>query len=125
MCFIVEGQCQVIKHTKHGIEQVLAKLEICSAFGEMSFFNPAPHSASVRSVTPVKLLCLPREKYDRLLQGGSTAAQKLAINTVALLAERLRVMDDFTCDLVEKAEAGRHSEEWHDFRSKLYSEWQF
>ncbi|HVW01619.1 MAG TPA: cyclic nucleotide-binding domain-containing protein, partial [Planctomycetaceae bacterium] len=80
---IVDGQCQVVKHTKHGIEQVLARLEICSAFGEMSFFNPAPHSASVKSVTPVKLLCLPREKYDTLLQAGSTAGQKLAINTIA------------------------------------------
>jgi CRP/FNR family transcriptional regulator, cyclic AMP receptor protein len=122
---ILSGSCQVLKHTKTGGEQILASLEKCGVFGEMSFFNPAPHSASVRSVTQVELLRLPREKYDGLLESKPSAAQKLAFNTIAVLSERLRVMDEWTCELVDKAEAGRHRDEWHDFRAKLYSDWQF
>lgn len=122
---ILKGSCQVLKHTKNGGEQELAVLEKCGVFGEMSFFNPAPHSASIRSVTPVDVLRLPREKYDRLVESKTSSAQKLAFNTIAVLAERLRNMDNWTCDLVEKTDAGRHRDEWRDFRSKLYSDWQF
>src|SRR5579871_6678726 len=55
---ILSGSCQVLKHTKNGGEQELAILEKCGVFGEMSFFNPAPHSASIRSITAVEVLRL-------------------------------------------------------------------
>lgn len=122
---ILRGTCQVTKHTKNGAEQELARLERYAVFGEMSFFNPAPHSASVRSVTDVEVLRLEREKFLTLVETRNSAAQKLACNTIAVLSERLRTMDEWTCDLVEKTDAGRHRDEWHDFRAKLYSDWQF
>lgn len=122
---IQRGHCQVLKETKHGGEQQLAVLEPGCVFGEMSFFLPAPHSASVRALDAVEVLRLDREKYDELLRRGSPVAPKLAMNIIAVLADRLRTMDDWTCELVEKTEAGKHRDEWRDFRSKLYSEWQF
>jgi CRP-like cAMP-binding protein len=122
---IVNGHCQVLKENKNGGKQELATLEKCCVFGEMSFFHLAPHSASVRSLTEVQVLRFPRENYDPLLATSFQAAHKLALNTIAVLAERVRTMDNWTCDLVEKAEAGKHREEWRDFRSKLYTEWQF
>lgn len=120
---IVEGKCQVTKATKTGGQQELARLDRYGVFGEMSFYSEAPHSASVISLTPVNVLRLSRAKFDTLLESGSSAAVKLAINSISVLSERLRIMDNWTCDLVEKA--GTHHEEWRDFRSKLYSEWQF
>ena len=122
---VLRGHCQVVKETRNGGEQQLAVLEPGYVFGEMSFFQPAPHSASVRALDAVEVLRLDREKYDQLLHRGSTVAPKLAMNIIAVLADRLRTMDDWTCELVEKAEAGKHRDEWRDFRSKLYSEWQF
>jgi CRP-like cAMP-binding protein len=122
---IVNGRCQVLKNNHHGGKQELATLDKCCVFGEMSFFHPAPHSASVRCLTDVGLLRFSRESYDRLLAASPQAAHKLALNTIAVLAERVRNMDNWTCDLVDKTDAGKHREEWREFRSKLYSEWQF
>ena len=103
----------------------MAVLESCAIFGEMSFFNPAPHSASVRAVTNVEIMRLSRESYDVLEQSGSTAAAKIAVNTVNVLAERLQQMDKFTGRLVDQLNVSGHKKEWGDFRSKLYSEWEF
>ena len=55
---VLEGKCEVVKHLEHGPHNslVLAILEPFSHFGEMSFFSPAPHSASVRAQTAVTVL---------------------------------------------------------------------
>ena len=121
---IVRGRCQVVKATNTG-DRELAVLESCAIFGEMSFFNPAPHSASVRAVTNVEIMRLSRESYDELEKTGSTAAARIAVNTVKVLAERLQQMDEFTGRLVDQLDISGHKKEWWDFRSKLYSEWEF
>ena len=48
---VLKGRCQVVKKTKLGEDKELTVLEPCGVFGEMSFFNPGPHSASVRALT--------------------------------------------------------------------------
>ncbi|HUY93370.1 MAG TPA: cyclic nucleotide-binding domain-containing protein, partial [Pirellulales bacterium] len=68
---LLEGKCEVW-HTQNGQTPaadpvMLATLEPYSNFGEMSFFHPAPHSASVRAQSQVKLLYIERASYDRLL----------------------------------------------------------
>jgi len=122
---ITKGRCQVFKNTRYGGEQELAVLDEYKVFGEMSFLNPAPHSATVRALTDVEVVRLNRDRYDRLLEIAPMAALKLAFNMVGVLAERLRTMDEWTCELVEKSDSGKHRDEWRDFRAKLYSEWQF
>ena len=122
---IVRGECEVIKSTNSGDEQQLAILKPQAVFGEMSFFHYAPHSASVRTLTEVEVLRLSRERYDQLLLAGSTAASKIAFNTVKILSDRVRKMDDWMRDLVAKPEAVQHQQEWLNFRAKLYSDWQF
>ncbi len=121
---IISGRCQVVREAKTG-DRELAVLESCAVFGEMSFFNPAPHSASVRAVTHVEIMRLSRESYDELEHSGSTAAAKIAVNTVRVLAERLQQMDEFAGRLVDQLDVSGHKNEWWDFRSKLYSEWEF
>src|SRR5262245_47161633 len=54
---VLEGKCQVMRKSATD-ELELANLEPYSLFGEMSFFSPAPHSATVVAKTPVKLLCI-------------------------------------------------------------------
>lgn len=122
---IVSGTCEVVK-TRDDHERVLATLEPGALFGEMSFFHPAPHSASVRAVTEVEVLRLSRERYNELLTDAPLAAYKIVSNTAAVLAERLRKMDDWVYRLVDGSDSnGVHKEEWHEFRAKLYSEWDF
>ena len=122
---VARGQCEVVKTMKHGGEQQLAVLEAGAIFGEMSFFSPAPHSASVRALTEVEVLLLPREEYDRIEQAGAKVAYKIVLNAGKVLAERLRRMDEWTCELIDRPDVANHRDEWREFQSKLYSEWDF
>lgn len=123
---VLRGQCEVVKSTRSGGEQSLAQLEPMAVFGEMSFFNPAPHSASIRAMVDVETMLMTREAYDTLMSSAPAAAYKIAFSTMKVLAERLRKMDEWTCGLVEGSGASsEHRQEWHEFRSKLYSDWQF
>jgi hypothetical protein len=47
------------------------------------------------------------------------------VSVLAVMAQRIRRMDDWICNFVERPEAADHREEWHDFRAKLYADWQF
>lgn len=122
---LVRGTVRVVKQFANGHLQELTRLEPLSVFGEMSFFAPAPHSASVQSVSEVDVSRLSREKYDLLLRVGSLAAYKLAYNTVGVLSERLRRMDELAANLSDGAPPTVHREELREFHSKLYSGWQF
>jgi CRP/FNR family transcriptional regulator, cyclic AMP receptor protein len=120
---LVKGSCEVVKRNK--TEHKLATLDAGSAFGEMSFLQKAPHSATVRASTAVKVLRMTRENYEQLHTRHPTAAYKITQIVVSLMAQRLRRMDEWICDLVERPEGANHREEWHDFRAKLYSGWPF
>lgn len=122
---LLKGTVRVVKGRTNGQPQELSTLEPVSVFGEMSFFAPAPHSASVQAVTAVEVCRLSRERYDMLLKVGSLSAYKLAYNSVSVLSERLRRMDELAGSLSEGLPATTHREELREFQSKLYSGWQF
>jgi len=126
LCVLLEGACEVFHHLAESNSSeptTLATLEPFSNFGEMSFFHPAPHSASVRAKTAVKLLSIERSKYNALCQQESSAACKLALNTVASLAERLRRMDDWVDELVHRGQANQRIPEWNRLRATLFDGW--
>jgi CRP-like cAMP-binding protein len=126
LCVLLEGFCEVY-HTLAGDNvsepTTLATLEPLANFGEMSFFHPAPHSASVRAKTAVKLLTIERSKYDALCKQHATAACKLALNTVESLAERLRRMDEWVDELVHRGQANQKIPEWNRLRATLFDGW--
>lgn len=122
---LVHGRCEVVKSAKKGDERQLAILEPGAVFGEMSFFESAPHSASIRALTEVEVLQLSREQYERLRQAQSATACKIASSVISVIAQRLRRMDEWTCGLLEHPNGADHREEWQEFRAKLYSGWQF
>jgi CRP-like cAMP-binding protein len=125
LCIVLKGKCQVAKRMKSGEERELSVLDSSGVFGEMSFFNPAPHSASVRALTELDLACLSRDKYDILMRIGSQAAHKLAFNTIAVLIDRVRQMDEWIAERLSQNSVSHHFEEWRDFQSKLYTGWTF
>lgn len=122
---LVKGTCEVVKTNKAHSEHRLATLETGAVFGEMSFFQAAPHSATVRAVSAVDVMRLTREKYEQLYLLCPQASYKIALSVVSLMAQRLRRMDEWICSFIERPEGAGHREEWHDFRSKLYADWQF
>ncbi|MEX1232764.1 MAG: cyclic nucleotide-binding domain-containing protein [Planctomycetaceae bacterium] len=121
---ISEGQCAVMKGPRE-TEQQLAVLDPYSVFGEMSFFTAGPHSASVKTLKESELLYLTREQFEVLLQTNPKAAHRMAVNTIGILADRVRRMDEWTKNLVLSAGKDEHQAEWLEFRAKLYRDWQF
>ncbi len=117
---IESGRCEVVKAGNGSKANRLALLEAGSVFGEMSFFETAPHSASVRALSEVTTLRLAREQYEQLRAEHPSAADKIAANLVRILSQRLRRMDDWTCELVQNNGNERQHEEWQEFRAKLY-----
>ncbi|MBI3465401.1 MAG: cyclic nucleotide-binding domain-containing protein [Planctomycetes bacterium] len=125
---VLTGSCEVIDERSHSGETngepiVLAELGPFDSFGEMSFFQPAPHSASVRARTPLRVLRIERASYDVLIKDGCPGAYKLACNVVACLADRLRRMDEWTARLLAEDALERRVPEWNDFRQKLFRGW--
>lgn len=121
---LLEGTCEVFKEAEGGRPAfVLATLEPFSNFGEMSFFHAAPHSASVRASSRVKLLCIGRGRFDELSRREPVLAYKLASNTVGGLADRLRRMDQWVGDLLSKDAAEQRPSEWSQLRDKLFESW--
>lgn len=118
---IVTGRCEVVKAGNGSKSNRLATLETGSVFGEMSFLETAPHSASVRALSDVSTMRLMKEGFDKLRAEHPWAADKIACNLVLILSQRLRRMDEWTCELVQSNGSENQHAEWQEFRAKLYS----
>jgi len=122
---LVSGRCEVVKGAAGKRGNRLAVLEAGAVFGEMSFLEAAPHSASVRAMTDVDTMRLMRENFELLRVECPSAADKITRSLILVLSARLRRMDEWTCGLVEKSDNDRHHDEWQQFRAKLYGGLQF
>lgn len=122
---IVSGECEVVRSCGKGRNRQLAVLDTGGVFGEMSFFQKAPHSANVRALTDVDTVRISPEAFQTLKRNNLAAAHGITTNLVHLLSERLRRMDTWTCDLVDQSEDDRRHDEWQEFQSKLYTDWTF
>lgn len=122
---IVRGECEVTRSCGPGDERQLAVLDAGGVFGEMSFFQKAPHSANVRALTAVDSVRICPEAFEKLKRKNLSAAFGISANLVRLLSDRLRRMDTWTCELVEESNDSRRHDEWQEFQSKLYTDWTF
>lgn len=93
------GQCEVVCLLNSGGEQQMAFLNPGAIFGEMSLFDPGPHSATVRAVTECELMFLSAEKIELLQSTDLVAALKLTKNMGRMMAGKLRRMDYYKFDL--------------------------
>ncbi len=67
VCFVVNGQLEVIKKTENGKKVVLCKLRYNSSIGEMALIDEFQRSASVRAYTKATLITLTRTSFNRIL----------------------------------------------------------
>lgn len=115
---VVRGSCEVVKQGERRDNQI-ALIEPGHVFGEMSFFDEIPHSATVRVLERVETIRLSREEYDEVAALEPEIARKVAVNIVRVLSQRLRRMDQWVCELVEREPNQQHVREWQEFRSRL------
>ncbi|MEQ9411669.1 MAG: cyclic nucleotide-binding domain-containing protein [Fuerstiella sp.] len=122
---ILSGECIVSRNCGEAEDRTLAVLRAGDVFGEMSFVRSAPHSASIKSVTPVSVCCFHREDFLQLAKDHPSAAYQISLNIAAVLSERLRRMDAWVCDMVESPNGHDYRDEWQSFRSAVYTNWAF
>ena len=124
---ILSGECTVSRESEQG-ERILAVLNPGDVFGEMSFVRNAPHSASIIAVTPLKVCCYKRTDFLTLAAERPEVGGIIATNIACVLAERLRRMDTWVCDMFERPEildGSGSRDEWQNFRSAVYTNWDF
>jgi len=123
---VLDGSCEVIKYLDGAEDKptVLAEFGLYCNFGEMSFFEDRPQSATVRAKTPMMLLQIRREAFDALAEQAEGAAYKLALNAITSLAQRLRQMSEWVAKLSAAAPAeAERVPEWSQLRERLFDKW--
>jgi len=100
---VVAGEIDVIKRGPRG-ERSLARLGAGGVLGEMSLITADARSATGRATVDSRLLRLPVQRFRALLEGGSTAALKIAAAIAEVLARRLATMNTLVLELADKVD---------------------
>lgn len=98
---LLDGRVEIDLNVPKAGQREIAELTAPSLFGESSFFHSHPHSATVKTLTPVRLLKLERQRYDQLVAEGNEAALRLGVKAAEILAGRLYQTDRFVEQLLE------------------------
>jgi CRP-like cAMP-binding protein len=88
MFIIVEGKVKVVLE-RGKKEIVLAILEKGNFFGEMSMFGGDPRSASVKSMTGLKLLKVTRQDIDKLSKSNPKLLSEFTMGLCTELCKRV------------------------------------
>ena len=90
MYILREGRVKVTKLSEDGREKILDFLDSGSFVGEMALLERAPRSASVKTLTPVRVLALSRGDFMGLIRKSSD----LALAVIQELSRRLRTVNE-------------------------------
>ncbi|HJT25451.1 MAG TPA: cyclic nucleotide-binding domain-containing protein [bacterium] len=89
---LINGKAEVVKGglKGKGKGQSLAKLQRGSVFGEMSVFDGAPYSASVRALEDCDIHIIRGSDFENFLQGNPPAAYGIFRTLLSSISNRLR-----------------------------------
>lgn len=100
MFVVLQGDIEVQKRSKHGKESRVAVLGPRDWFGEMSIVDVQPRSATVRAVSPARLLRITAADLDALYRYDVKAYALVVLNLAREMSRRLRVADGILADLI-------------------------
>ncbi|MBL8721165.1 MAG: cyclic nucleotide-binding domain-containing protein [Myxococcales bacterium] len=100
MFVVLDGECEVLKRGKRGVEARVALLGPGDWFGEMSILDVQPRSATVIALAPSRLLRIGAEGLDQLYRRDLKAYSLIVLNIARELSRRLRVADGLIADIM-------------------------
>ncbi|MET0819566.1 Crp/Fnr family transcriptional regulator [Aeromicrobium endophyticum] len=112
---VTEGKVKLGRTSPDGRENLLAILGPGQMFGELSFFDPGPRSATATAVTDVELKSLGHEALSPVLNAHPDVAHAL----LNQLAGRLRRTNEVVGDLVFSDVPGRVAKALLDLASRF------
>lgn len=100
MFVLVQGDVDVLKKSRAGLDSRVAVLGPGDWFGEMSIIDVQPRSATVLTVSPCRLVKITAADLDRLYRADVKAYALIVQNIARELSRRLRVADGILADLI-------------------------
>jgi CRP/FNR family transcriptional regulator, cyclic AMP receptor protein len=97
---ILDGEVEVLRHSKRGHETRVAILGPGDWFGEMSILDVLPRSATTRVLAPTHLLRLTAHELDTLYRKDLRSYSLLVLNVAREISRRLRVADALLAEMV-------------------------
>ncbi len=91
MAFIVEGRVDILKESLDDLEQIVVTLNPRTHFGEMSFIDDEPRSASAVARDDASLLVLSNENFENLVTQHPSIGIKMLKNMARMISQRLRM----------------------------------
>lgn len=95
---VLEGEMEVLKRSRRGRDTRVAILGPGDGFGEMSIIDMQPRSATVRALSPARLLRITAEDMDNLYRHDLKAYTLIVLNIARDLSRRLRTTDGILAD---------------------------
>jgi CRP-like cAMP-binding protein len=100
MFVLLDGEMEVLKHSKRNREARVAILGPGDWFGEMSILDVMPRSATVRALAPSHLLRITAHDLDTLYRRDLKSYSLVTLNIAREMSRRLRVADGLLAELV-------------------------
>jgi CRP/FNR family transcriptional regulator, cyclic AMP receptor protein len=97
---VLDGEIEVLKHSRKQHETRVAILGPGDWFGEMSILDVLPRSATVRAIAPTHLLRVTAQELDALYRKDLKSYSLLILNIAREISRRLRVADGLLAELV-------------------------
>jgi CRP-like cAMP-binding protein len=103
---VLDGEMEVLKKSRRGRETRVAILGPNDCFGEMSIIDMQPRSATLRALSPTRLLKMTTEDMDGLYRHDLKSYTLIILNIARDLSRRLRTTDgilaDFTASVLDE-----------------------
>jgi CRP/FNR family transcriptional regulator, cyclic AMP receptor protein len=100
MFVVLNGEMEVTKQSRNGVDARVAVLGPGDWFGEMSIVDIQPRSATVRAVAPSRLMRISAADLDSLYRHDVRSYAIVVLNLARELSRRLRVADGILADLI-------------------------
>lgn len=100
MFVVLDGELEVLKRSKRGREARVAVLGPGDWFGEMSILDVLPRSATMRVISPSRLLRITAHDLDALYRRDLKSYALVSLNIAREMSRRLRVADGLLAELV-------------------------
>ena len=91
--FIERGGVEVFKSDSDGKKLPLAIFRESGVVGEMGLLSSEPRSASVRTLSAVRVVTIESKAINAALEDGSVAAYRLVLGLARVLSQRLAAAD--------------------------------
>jgi len=91
MAFIVDGKVEIVKESADQLEITVVTLLPRTYFGEMSFVDDEPRSASAIAKEETTMLFLSSESFERICDVHPKIGMRIIKNIAKMISQRLRM----------------------------------